>query len=369
MTDARRRLALQACAALPLWATGGVPAAVASSASRLTQASDYRRGGLRGFVIGRLGDPLDDAFLDALAATGARLARVFWIFGRCEECAGFERSDRHVAELRRLLQRARARGIRLVVVGEFEHAAEPAFWTNEALRESFVQSWAWFARTLGNDAAIAGLDLLNEPVPPIPDGDVARGQAAWHPLADAAIAAIRAEGVRLPIIFEPVAGGNVIGLKGMTPFADPQVVYSIHFYTPHDITHQGVSPGWQRRIPYPADATWRLGAWDRELGIGAIDARRLRDELRGAVAFQQRYDVPLYVGEFSCVRWAPDHAAVRWVRDCLGIFAANGWSWTYHEFRGWPGWDAEIDSDDPAARTRTADAPVMAQLRHALATR
>lgn len=369
MTDLDRRMALQRVALWPLAVGGSATLAQTRAWSGSATATDYLNGGLKGFVIGRVGGPLDDAFFDALTATGANVARVFWVFRRCESCTRFDRTGANVIEMRRLLGRARARNLRLIVVGAFEGADQPTFWASSSLRDSFVETWAWFASTFGNDSGLCGLDLMNEPVPPMPAGDVAQAQAAWHPLAEATINAIRAQGVTLPVVFEPAPGGNVVGLRGMTPFSDPQVVYSIHFYTPHDITHQLVAPTWARRIPYPAGPEWRLGGWDAELGVTAIGGQRLIGELRVGAAFQQRHGVPIYVGEFSCVRWAPSRSAYRWIRDCLQIFTLYGWSWTYHEFRGWPGWDAEIDSEDPATRTRTADASVMTLLRRSISDR
>jgi hypothetical protein len=186
-------------------------------------------------------------------------------------------------------------------------------------------------------------------------------------LAERAIAAIRAEHVSLPIVFESVAGAGALGFKGLRPLADPQVVYSFHYYTPHEITHQHVADPWNQSIPYPAGPQWGLGRWDPELGVSTIDKSRLALEMREVVAFQRRYHLPIYVGEFSCVRWAPDGSATRFVADALDIFTAQKWSWTYHEFRGWPGWDAEIASQDRANTTRSVDAPTMALLRAHLA--
>jgi hypothetical protein len=82
-------------------------------------------------------------------------------------------------------------------------------------------------------------------------------------------------------------------------------------------------------------------------------------EMAHALAFATKHQVPIYVGEFSCVRWAPGRSAYAYIADCLEIFTACGWSWTYHEFRGWPGWDAEIDSPDPNVITRSPSAPIM----------
>ncbi len=268
--------------------------------------------------------------------------------------------------MRDLFSRARKTAVQLVVVGGFQGIQEPTFWRDAALRDSFVDSWRWFAATFGDEPALAGMDLMNEPNPPWPSGDIAEATSAWNPLAAAAIDAIRNERVRLPVIYEPVAGGNAIGLARMQPFGDREVVYSIHFYTPHDITHQRVAAAWQRSIPYPADVSYGLGAMDARFGITAVDRARLELDLMAAREFQRRHDVPIYVGEFSCVRWAPAGSALRYIGDALAIFNQWGWSWTYHEFRGWPGWDAEIDSTDPAAHRRSIDAPVMQALRAAM---
>jgi len=122
-----------------------------------------------------------------------------------------------------------------VVVATFEDQDKPSFWTNEDLRSSFVANWRWFSETFRNDSAIAGLDLLNEPNPP---GVLKNAQELWHPLAAQAIDAIRSTGVKLPIIFEGIGGGQAIGMRELKPFNDSEIVYSFHLYTPHDITHQ-----------------------------------------------------------------------------------------------------------------------------------
>lgn len=333
----------------------------------ISTANDFRDGKMKGFVIGSV--PRDDiAYYQALAATRANLGRIFFPFQKCRNCDRFGRSPNHVASLQRVLDWLRGRGIRLVVVGDFAGVDQPGFWGDKALRDSFVDNWRWFARTFGNDPAIAGLDLLNEPNPPSRSGDLAEATSSWRPLAGLAIEAIRQEGVSLPVVLEGVFGGSAHGLRDLLPFEDPQVVYSVHHYSPHEITHQHVHANWTRTIPYPAGVEWRLGGWDPELGVTAYDRRRLEDDLRHAIAFQKRYKVPIYVGEFSCVRWAPGRSRERYINDCLNIYRKYGWSWTFHEFRGWPGWDAEIESEVRDFTVRSVDAPVMNLLRNEIAT-
>jgi endoglucanase len=325
------------------------------------RAESYLDGGMKGFAIDSVEHRGNDvAYFDALAGTGANVARVFFPFKKCQSCTQFGRSPANVTALRRILNWAHIRKIKIVVVGIFDDQDKPSFWHNPALRESFVANWEWFATTFQNDPGLAGLDLMNEPNPPRPSGTAAEAHAFWRPLAESAITAIRTAGVTLPIIFEGFGGGQAIGLRDFQPFNDSQVVYSFHLYTPHEITHQRVGSAWPRTIPYPAQQEWQLR--DAVLEAGGWDRNRLELALKDVIAFQQRYKLPIYVGEFSCVRWAPNGAARRYIGDCLAIFRKYGWSWCYHEFRGWPGWDAEIPSEELSVVARSLDAPTMALL-------
>ncbi|MFN0183100.1 MAG: hypothetical protein ACKVQR_04690, partial [Aquabacterium sp.] len=104
----------------------------------------------------------------------------------------------------------------------------------------------------------------------------------------------------------------------------------------------------------------------RDLPPGPFNMNRLAAELQPALDFQRRTGSPLVVGEFGCVRWAPDGSTLRWITDCIALFDSHGWHWCFHSFRTWPGWDAEIDDVHPEATRRTPDAPVMRLLRRAL---
>jgi hypothetical protein len=68
-----------------------------------------------------------------------------------------------------------------------------------------------------------------------------------------------------------------------------------------------------------------------------------KEELRKALApvreFQQKYQVPVYIGEFSVARWAP--GGELWLKDVIDIFEEYGWDWTYHAFREYHGWSVE----------------------------
>ena len=63
------------------------------------------------------------------------------------------------------------------------------------------------------------------------------------------------------------------------------------------------------------------------------------------IDFQKRYNAPIYMGEFSAIRWAPENSAARYLSDVIDIFESHGWDWSYHAFREWDGWSVEHGSD------------------------
>ncbi len=58
--------------------------------------------------------------------------------------------------------------------------------------------------------------------------------------------------------------------------------------------------------------------------------------------FASQHQVPIFVGEFSCVRWAPAGSCPRYLSDTLSLLEAQGWGWAYHCWRCYQGWDAEV---------------------------
>jgi hypothetical protein len=75
------------------------------------------------------------------------------------------------------------------------------------------------------------------------------------------------------------------------------------------------------------------------------DKDRLAKILDVVDVFQDRWKVPVYVGEFSVIRWAPEDGVVRWLQDVIDLFEARRWSWSYHAFREWHGWSLEHDQE------------------------
>jgi hypothetical protein len=211
--------------------------------------------------------------------------------------------------------------------------SQPLF-RETAHQEHFLAVWERIVRRFRGDPAVWGYDLLNEPT----IGAQPEGVRTWPELALETARRIRALDSRKAIVVEPSPWGSVDGLDTFEPLPGiAGVVYSVHMYQPHAFTHQGVydSP---RGVSYPGVVAGQ--AWDRAA---------IRRALEPARRFERDFGVPIYIGEFSAIRWAPGTSARDYLRDLVDIMEESGWDWAYHAYREWQGWSLEHGGDPDVA--------------------
>lgn len=293
-------------------------------AGRRLSAADFARPGLRGFNLdlNRLGA----ADFAALAATGANLVRLMLPLDRCPTCTEYALrfGPDYLAQVVELAQRHRLALV--VTLAVFPPDTESEYWTDPALQASLVRHWRAIARDLRGASSRIAYDLVNEPNPP--DRSYPDKIRRWSALAIELVRAIRAEDPAAPIIVA-LPGVYWRSAESMAPLPFENLVYTFHLYDPMALTHQGLK-GYPKSEPYRAAEVDGI--------VASVTAK--------VAAFARRHQVPIYVGEFSAVRWAPGDAADRYLERVIALFEANGWPWTYHAFRGYPGWNAEIEPAD-----------------------
>jgi len=196
-------------------------------------------------------------------------------------------------------------------------------------QNKLIEVWGRIARRYKGRKVVYAYDLLNEAV----EGVVADGLLNWRELAMKAAEAIRAVDPGKPVVFEPSPWGGPDGFDVLEPLDLDRVIYSFHMYRPHNFTHQGVYNN-KTGIVYPGRIDGEL--WDKE---------RLREEMLPAIEFQEEFNVQMYVGEFSVIRWAPGDSGYCYLRDVIELFEEYGWDWSYHAFREWDGWSVEHGPD------------------------
>ena len=205
-------------------------------------------------------------------------------------------------------------------------------------QDKLIEVWDRIARRYKSRDVVYAYDLLNEAV----EGAVADGLLNWRDLATKAAKAIRSVDPGKPVVFEPSPWGGPDGFDALEPLDLDQVIYSFHMYRPQSFTHQGVYDD-RAGIVYPGRIDGEL--WDKE---------RLREEMLPAIEFQEAFNVQIYVGEFSVIRWAPGDSGYCYLRDVIDLFEEYGWDWSYHAFREWDGWSVEHGPDrDDRSPTKT----------------
>lgn len=210
------------------------------------------------------------------------------------------------------------------------HGLSQGLFLSRANQSKLISVWKTIAAKYKDSDAVWAYDLANEPA----EGEWQPGSLFWDDLADTLARAIRAIDPNKVIIVEPVSDFNNLRPIGWKRGYDIQnVLYSPHFYRPHAMTHQG-EQGWPMGVTYPGEAEGQV--WD-SLAIG--------EAMQDIVDFQNKYRVPIYVGEFSCIRWAINQSAYNWLEDVISWFEKYGWDWSYHAYQEYHGWSVEYGTD------------------------
>lgn len=227
------------------------------------------------------------------------------------------------------------------------------FWKRTDLLSSFTKMWTEIAERFKDpkyNNVIYGYDIYNEPVH-IKSGTENKIPYVWREeMAQPIVDVIRKIDSDVWIIYEPGPWGNTDGFrtfdnKPLKPLNDKKVIYSIHYYTPHThFTHVGLT---EHNNPDKYTREQALKAINKTYP-GVIDSsnkmwnkQALLETLQPVIDFQKKYNVPIYVGEFSVITWLPVQSSTNWLKDVISLFEELKWSWSYHAFREWQGWSLE----------------------------
>ena len=201
---------------------------------------------------------------------------------------------------------------------------------NKTWQDCFLASWDMMANRYKNETIIMGYDLVNEP----DDRDVVPSLLNWHDLASVTVQRIRAIDPQRTIIVEAPPGSGVTTLPNFTPLSFDNIIYSFHMYEPGKFTFQNLRANTTPPVYYPGMIDGKM--WNKD---------QLRTLMQPNVDWQKRHNVSIHVGEFSAIRWAPGNSTANYLSDVIELFEEFGWTWNYHAFREWQGWDVEMIGD------------------------
>ncbi|MCM1334851.1 MAG: cellulase family glycosylhydrolase [Bacteroides sp.] len=223
----------------------------------------------------------------------------------------------------------------------FDDKSYCSFFSDERLQDQFIALWEELSRRYGDRDNIA-FELLNE---------VTSREFAdpWNRISARAIRAIRAIAPKTRIVLGGIFNDSIYGLTLLEPPFDENIVLTFHCYSPLVFTHQGA--GWvdhmpaDFRIAYPSPANV-YAAHSRAMfgedfagefapfGEGSLTSGYFDAMFAPAVALAEKYDLPLYCGEYGVIDQADPESTLRWYRDIHAAHEKYGIAraaWSYKE--------------------------------------
>lgn len=256
-----------------------------------------------------------------------------------------------------------ARTYRLGVVIDMHPVPAPKIAQDATAYARFEKLWVAIARRYARRPLSVVYELLNEPVEPDP--------SRWREAATKLVTAIRAVDRRHTIIVCGHGWSGPDDLPAIRPLEDDNIVYTFHFYLPHEFTHQGATWGsahWRplRNVPYPltrenvqpllTGLPENSAAALRRLAEEGVNLAWIEKRMQPVIEYQQRYQVPLYCGEFGVYRaFSPPDSRTRWLADVVQTLRKGRIGWAMWDYKG--GFALlRSDKPEPVADEATAKA-------------
>jgi len=305
--------------------------AVAAAGEPLDAYALWQQGALRGANV--MQPECTVADLRVLRSWGANLAEIP-VSNVYSPAPPYAFMPENLAKLDQAVKAAEEAGLYVALTcregpgrADFNRSLE--IWREAPAQDAYIKMWREVASHYRGRASVVGYDLMCEPHP---DEEANKPLGDWNALAQRITTAIRALDERTPILINSIGWAYPQRFDVLRPTGDPRTVYTVHFYDPHYYTHQ--KP--QDRVAYPG---FRVPgkqdqAWDKAV---------LEAQLASVRAFQEKYHVPIFVGEFGCARYAP--GVEDWFRDQIELYERYGWAWAYWAFREWDVMNIERNAD------------------------
>jgi endoglucanase len=282
---------------------------------------------------------LGDADLAFLKGLGVNTIRLPFNYRHFEsDAAPFQYQEQGFERLSQMLDRCQAHGLYAIldlhaVAGwqnpdwHSDNASRHAlFWQDKTYQDRFVALWEELARRYQAHPAVAGYNVMNEPVTGVPRGrfrnEYHTNWAALNAIYRRVVGAIRKIDPAHIIFLEgDLYSTRFSGLDA--PFAE-NLVYSSHNYNAGGFGH-GAYPG-----------TIGGERWD-------ADKQAQVFEQQEGTRFMREHQVPLWVGEFGSVYNGPPEEVpdrLRALDDQLAVFEQNAVHWTAWTYKdvGTMGW-------------------------------
>ena len=215
------------------------------------------------------------------------------------------------------------------------------FFYDKALQARYRRLWCTIAEEFAKDTDVVAFELLNEVV-------LSDVYEAWNQVARETVRAIRRISPDAWIVIGGVRYNHVNAVKLLGAPEDDQIVYNFHCYEPLIFTHQGaywvkgMDAGFRMHYPDTLDHyRTESAAFSKDMMGGIFDEGLpepgpdfFKAIFKPAVEAAERFDVPLYCGEYGVIDLADEKDTLNWLKDIHEAFEAYGIGravWNYRE--------------------------------------
>lgn len=227
----------------------------------------------------------------------------------------------------------------------FDDESYVSFFEEKPLQDQFVALWEEMTRRYGEMHEMLAFELLNEITSP-------SMTEKWNEIADRTVKAIRAMNKDVKIVIGGIYNSSIIGLTYLWEPQDENIVFTFHCYSPMIFTHQGAP--WVAKMPrgyqinYPGTKeAYRKASFDVFGADFDSEFEYFNDDNMNenffvsifwtAIQVAEKYNVPLYCGEYGVIDYATPEDTLAWYKDihyALDKYniARSAWSYKKMDF-------------------------------------
>src|SRR5215203_5378760 len=215
-----------------------------------------------------------------------------------------------------------------------------SLFTESSAQERFFQCWRDLSGELKNYSVDdVAYELMNEPVADNPED--------WNKLVRKLVSILRGLEPKRKIVIGSNRWQSANTFDQLyVPENDKNIILSFHMYEPFLLTHHTASwtgiKDYKGPVNYPGNI------------VNAEDLNNVPDSLRQTVlrnktsynidsirrhfakpiAVAKKYKLPLYCGEWGCLKTVPVAARLQWYRDMKTVLEENNIGWATWDYKG-----------------------------------
>ena len=195
-----------------------------------------------------------------------------------------------------------------------EHDYERCHEDTARCRQLVLAFWSQVAEHYKNAPNLVMFEILNEPNRAMND--------VWNSVLADALAVIRKTNPTRNVVIGPAFWNNISWLPKLElPASDRHIIVTVHYYEPHEFTHQG--------------ASWGDPEWRKLSGVrwgSPADLAKLGERFDEAQAWARKHDRPILLGEFGAYDKAPQEDRIKYTAAVARAAEKRGWAFTYWQF-------------------------------------